>query len=48
MALKKIGQAEESHGHEVDPDELIDWPVIIGQLRNMEKNTGDCSHRGEL
>jgi hypothetical protein len=48
MALKKIGQPEEPHGKEVDPGEMIDRPVVIGQLRNMEENTGECSHRAEL
>ena len=38
-ALEKVGQSEESHGQEIDPDEMIDRPVVIGQLGNMEKNT---------
>jgi hypothetical protein len=44
MPLEKIGQSEESHGKEVDPDEMMDRSVVIGQLRNMEENTGECSH----
>jgi hypothetical protein len=45
MTLEKIGQSEEPHGKEVDPDEMMDRPVVIGQLRDMKKNTVKCSHR---
>jgi hypothetical protein len=45
MPLEKIGQSEESHGKEVDPDEMMDRPVVIGQFGDMKKNTVKCSHR---
>jgi hypothetical protein len=45
MTLEKIGQSEEPHGKEVDPDEMMNRSVVIGQLRDMEKNTVECSHR---
>jgi hypothetical protein len=48
MVLKNVGQPEEPHGEEVDPGEMIDRPVVIGQLRNMEKNAGEFSHWAEL
>jgi hypothetical protein len=46
IALEKVGQSEEPHGQEVDPDEMTDRPVIIGQLGDMEKNNVRFSHRG--
>jgi hypothetical protein len=30
MTLEKVGQSEEPHGQEIDPDETIDRPVVIG------------------
>jgi hypothetical protein len=45
--LENVGQSEESHRQEVDPDEMIDRPVIIGQLGNMEKNNIRATH-GEI
>jgi len=45
MTLEKIGQSEEPHGKEVDPDEVTDRPVVIRELGDMEKNTVKCSHR---
>jgi hypothetical protein len=45
MTLEKVGQSEKPHGHEIDPDEMIDRPVIIGQFWDMEKNTVKFSHR---
>jgi hypothetical protein len=45
MALKEVGQSEEPHGQEVDPDEMMDRPVVIGQLGDMKKDTVKCSHR---
>jgi hypothetical protein len=45
MALKEVGQSEEPHGEEVDPDEMMDRPVVIGQLGDMKKNTVKGSHR---
>jgi hypothetical protein len=39
ITLEEIGQSKKPHGQEVDPDEMIDWPVVIGQLGNMEENT---------
>jgi hypothetical protein len=45
MTLEEIGQSEEPHGQEIDPDEMIDRPVIIGQLGDMEKNTVNSSHQ---
>jgi hypothetical protein len=45
MTLEKIGQSKKPHGEEVDPDEMIDRPVVIGQLGNMEENTIKSSHR---
>jgi hypothetical protein len=46
ITLEEIGQSKEPHGQEVDPDEMIDRPVVIGQLGNMEENTIKFSHRG--
>jgi hypothetical protein len=46
MALKKIGQSQEPHGQEVDPDEMTDRPVIIGQFGDMEKNKVKATHGG--
>jgi hypothetical protein len=45
MTLEKISQAEKSHREEVDPDEMIDRPVVIVQFGDMEKNTVEYSHR---
>jgi hypothetical protein len=44
--LQNVGQSKESHGQEVDPDEMADRPVIIGQLRDMEKNKIKATHGG--
>jgi hypothetical protein len=38
MTLEKVGQSEKPHGQEGNPDIIIDRPVIVGQLRDMEKN----------
>jgi hypothetical protein len=46
IALEKVGQSEEPHGQEVDPDEMTDRPVIIGQLGDMEKNKIGTTHGG--
>jgi hypothetical protein len=46
MALEKVGQSEEPHGQEVDPDEMTDRPVIIGQFGDMEKNEIKVTHGG--
>jgi hypothetical protein len=46
MLLEKVGQSKKPHGQEVDPDEMIDRPVIIGQLGDMEENKVKSSHRG--
>jgi hypothetical protein len=46
MTLEKVGQPEEPHGQEVDPDEMTDRPVIIGQFGNMEKNKIKTTHGG--
>jgi hypothetical protein len=45
-ALEKVSQSEEAHGQEIDPDEMIDRPVIVDQLGDMEKNNVRSSHRG--
>jgi hypothetical protein len=45
ITLEKIGQSKKPQGQEVDPDEMIDRPVVIGQLGNMEENTIESSHR---
>jgi hypothetical protein len=39
MTLEKVRQSEEPHGQEIDPDEMIDRPVVIGQLGNMKEET---------
>jgi hypothetical protein len=44
--LEKVGQPEEAHGQKVDPDEMMDRPVIVGQLGNMEKNKIKATHGG--
>jgi len=44
LTLEKVGQPEESHGQEVDPDEMADRTVIIIQLGNMEKNKIKATH----
>jgi hypothetical protein len=46
IALQKVGQSQEPHGHEVDPDEMTDRPVIIGQLGDMEKKKFGTTHGG--
>jgi hypothetical protein len=46
MALEKVGQSQKPHGQEVDPDEMMDRPVIIGQLGNMEENKIRATHGG--
>jgi len=46
LTLEKVGQPEESHGQEVDPDEMADRTVIIIQLGNMEKNKIKTTHGG--
>jgi hypothetical protein len=46
MTLEKVGQSEEPHGQEVDPDEMTDRPVIIGQFGDMEKNRIKAAHGG--
>jgi hypothetical protein len=46
MALEKVGQSEESHGQKVDPDEMVDRPIIIGQLGDMEENKIRATHGG--
>jgi len=45
MTLEKVGQPEEPHGQEIDPDEIIDRSVVIGQLGNMEEETVHLFHR---
>jgi hypothetical protein len=44
--LQNVGQSKESHGQEVNPDEMADRPVIIGQLGDMEKNKIKATHGG--
>jgi len=39
VTLEEVSQSEESHGQEVDPNKIIDRPVVIVQLGDMEKNT---------
>jgi hypothetical protein len=44
MALEEVGQSEKPHGQEVDPHKIIDRPVIVVQLGDMEKNKVKFSH----
>jgi hypothetical protein len=46
LTLKKVGQSEESHGQEVDPDEMADRTVIIGQFGDVEKDKIKVTHGG--
>ena len=46
MTLEKVGQSKEPHRQEVDPDEMTDRPVIIGQFGDMEKNKINATHGG--
>jgi hypothetical protein len=45
MTMEKVGQSEEPHGQEIDPQETIDRPVVIGQLGDMKKNAVKGAHR---
>jgi hypothetical protein len=44
LTLEKVRQSEEPHGQEIDPDEMTDRPVIIGQLGDVEKNKIEATH----
>jgi hypothetical protein len=44
--VEEVGQSEKPHGQEVDPDEMTDRPVIIGQFGDMEKNKIKATHGG--
>jgi hypothetical protein len=46
MTLEKVGQSEETHRQKVDPHEIIDRPVIIGQFGDMEKKKIKVTHGG--
>jgi hypothetical protein len=46
MALEKVGQSKKPHGQKVNPHKIVDRPVIIGQLGDMEKNKVKSSHWG--
>jgi hypothetical protein len=46
MTVETIGQSEEPHGQEVNPDEMTDRPVIIGQFGDMEKDKIKATHGG--
>jgi hypothetical protein len=46
VTLEEVSQSEESHGQKVDPNKIIDRPVVIIQLGDMEKNTVKSSHWG--
>jgi hypothetical protein len=46
MALEKVGQSEESHWKEVDPDKLTNGPIVIFQLGDVEEKTIHSFHRG--
>jgi hypothetical protein len=46
MTLKEVGQSEESHWQEVDPDKLINRPIVISQLGDVKEETVHSFHRG--
>jgi hypothetical protein len=46
VTLEEVSQSEESHGQKVDPNKIINRPVVIVQLGDMEKNTVKFSHWG--
>jgi hypothetical protein len=48
LAVEKIGQPKKPHGKEIDPNELVNGPIIILQLGDMEEETVHLFHRGEL
>jgi hypothetical protein len=39
MTLEKVSQTKKPHGEKIDPDEMMDGPVVIGQLGDMKENT---------
>jgi len=46
MGMEEIGQCEESHRQEVNPEMMMDGPIVIDQLGNVEKKTIQSYHRG--
>jgi len=37
MTLEKVSQSEESHRQEVDPDKLINGPIVISQPGDVDE-----------
>jgi hypothetical protein len=35
LTLEKLGQSEQSHRQEVDPEKLINRPIVISQLGDV-------------
>jgi hypothetical protein len=35
VALEKVGQSEQSHRQEIDPDKLPNGPIVISQLGDV-------------
>jgi hypothetical protein len=45
VTLEEVGQSKKSHRHEVNPNKIMDGPVVIVQLGDMEENAVKSSHR---
>jgi hypothetical protein len=45
MTLEKVGQSKESHRQEVDPDKLINGPIVISQLGDVDEEAVHSFHR---
>src|SRR4030042_795150 len=46
MALEEVRQSKEPHRQKINPDKMIDGPIVIYQLGNVEKKAIQLYHRG--
>jgi hypothetical protein len=46
LTLEKVGQSEESHRQEVDPEKMINRPIVVSQLGDVQEETIHSFHRG--
>jgi hypothetical protein len=46
VTVKEVGDRQNPHWKEIDPQELANGPVIVGQFRDVKKEAIHFSHGG--
>jgi len=46
LTLEKVGQSEESHRQEIDPQKMTNRPIVVSQLGDVQEETIHSFHRG--